>query len=334
MRIAIVGTGGVAQRHLRALAQVSPPVQVVAHVSSQLARARGQAARWGGQAFTDTDDMLRQAQPQAVWICVTPDRHGPPESALIEHEVPFFVEKPLALDLPLPETLARRITSRALVVGVGYKFRALDTLARVRQLLAETPARMALGAWHDAMPPPPWWRQAAGGGGQVVEQATHLVDLMRLFLGRGEVLSAMAGHWPRADAVDAEVPDVTAALLRFGDVPAVLTTTDLLRGRQAIHLQLICEGRVLTLTEERLLIETGRACEEVASAVDPFAQEDIAFLQAVRERDPTRVLCSYADALETHRLCCAIRERAELPGRPAAVDGQGDAGDHVSRRRG
>jgi myo-inositol 2-dehydrogenase / D-chiro-inositol 1-dehydrogenase len=218
--------------------------------------------------------------------------------ALIDRGVPFFVEKPLAVNLQPAEDIGQRIGG--LVTAVGYKFRALDTLPRIRSLLDETPPKMVLGAWHDATPAPAWWSQPQRSGGQIVEQATHLVDLARLLLGEGSVLSASAGA------------AVSAAHLRFGDVPAVFTATCLLQGRQAIHVQLICEGRVITITEQQVLIETGRQVDSFATTVDPIAVEDLAFLDAVRERDPHAVLSSYADALKTHRLCIAIRDGVGL----------------------
>jgi predicted dehydrogenase len=183
---------------------------------------------------------------------------------------------------------------------------------------------MVVGAWHDALPPPPWWRQAARGGGQIVEQATHLVDLARYLVGEAEVVAALDGHWPRADFPDSEVPDVSSAILRFasveGAVPGLFSATTLLAGNQAVHLQLVCQGRVLTISDKRLLIETGRQTEEVRSTADPFLVEDVNFLDAVRAQNPGAVLSTYADALRTHRVCCAIRALSS-PGGPAAVHG-------------
>jgi hypothetical protein len=107
------------------------------------------------------------------------------------------------------------------------------------------------------------------------------------------------------------VPDVTAASLRFatadGPIPGVLTATSLLRGHQSIQLQLICEGRALTISERFLLIDTGRESEQILTTADPFQVEDAAFINAVRSNDPSKVLCTYADALQTHRLACAVR---------------------------
>lgn len=312
MRVGIVGTGGVADRHLGVLSQIED-VEVVGHVSRSPSRARAQADRWGGGAYAEVEAMLDGARPQAVWLCVTPDRHGADERRLLERRVPFFVEKPLAADLAMAEALAAEIErASGLVVAVGYKFRALDTLPRVRSLLAERRPRMVLAAWHDALPPPTWWRHAEQSGGQVVEQATHLLDLARTLVGEATVLSGLGRRWPRSDAPDSDVEDVSAALLEFstpdGPVPGTLTATCLLHGRQAIHLQLVCEGRVLTLGERSLLVETGRQAQEFATGADPFLVEDQVFLDAVRDERPEGVLCEYADALETHRLAVRVRD--------------------------
>ncbi len=306
MRVAIIGTGGVANRHLGVLTQL-PKVEIAAHVSlSDVARAQAQATQWGGRAYSSVLTLLENERLEAAWLCIIPDQHGPPERALLSYGVPFFVEKPLSVDLETAALLSQSITSAGLVTAVGYKFRALDTLPRVRALLAEAPARMAIGAWHDKIPPPLWWRQSHRGGGQMVEQATHLVDLARLLLGEAKVLSAAAARWPRSDAPDSDVADVTAALLSFGDVPATFTATSLLGGAQAIQLQLFCEGHVITITERQLTIDS----ESFSTTVDPFQEEDRLFLAAIRDQNPNAVLSSYADALATHRLCIQIRDQA------------------------
>jgi myo-inositol 2-dehydrogenase / D-chiro-inositol 1-dehydrogenase len=301
VRVAVLGSGGVAGRHLGVLAQIDG-VEVVGHLSTAPARASAQAARWGGRAYSDLLELLDRERPEAAWVCVTPDRHGQVEEALVERQVPFFVEKPLSVDLATAERIAGRLAERPLVTAVGYKFRALDTLPRLRELLAERPARLLLASWHDATPSPTWWRDPARSGGQVIEQATHLVDLARVLVGEGEVLSSALA----ARRADTGLAQVSAALLRFGDAPAVLTAACLLEGKQSAQLQLVCEGRVLTQHEHGLLVEAGRARDDVRVFADPFRVEDQAFVRAVTDADPQQVLCDYADALRTHRLCAQI----------------------------
>jgi predicted dehydrogenase len=311
MRVGVIGTGGVARRHLGVLHPL-PAVEIVGHVSQGADRARSQALEWGGRPFTRIEDLLKEARPEAVWICVTPDGHGHLEETLIEHGIPFFVEKPLSVDLATAERIARRLQeASAIMVGVGYKFRALDTLVRARELLAERPPRLVHAIWHDRMPPPVWWHQASRSGGQVVEQATHLLDLARVLIGEAEVVGSLSERWPRADVRDSDVPDVTLALLEFntasGRIPGMVSATSLLRGHPRIELELVCEGRVLHVSERHLTIDYGTRVEEMQTQVDPFLVEDRAFVQAVLTGDAAQVLCSYADALESHRLACRIR---------------------------
>jgi predicted dehydrogenase len=172
-----------------------------------------------------------------------------------------------------------------------------------------------MAAWHDTTPAPAWWRDPTRSGGQVVEQATHLVDLARVLLGEGELLSATASA-PRPDT---NLPQATAALLRFSAVPAVLTATCLLEAKHTVQLKLVCDGQVLTQTEQVLRIETAHTRTEHPVQADLFLVEDEAFLRAVRTADPDRVLCDYADALRTHRLCCELQHRAEIIRPPGAI---------------
>jgi predicted dehydrogenase len=314
VRVAILGTGGVALRHLGVLTSLDD-VEIVAHLSSAQYRAQAQAARWGGRAYTDLDQLLDAERPEAAWICLTPDRHGRPEQTLIDRQVPFFVEKPLSNDLPSAERISAQLARRPLTTAVGYKLRALDTLPRLRDLLAERPARLLTAAWLDTTPAPAWWRDPTRSGGQVVEQVTHLVDLARVLLGEGELLSAAVGA-PRPDT---RLAQASAALLRFGEVPAVLTATCVLEAKHNVQLQFACDGQVLTQTEHVLRIETGSTRREHSVEADPFAIEDQAFLHAVRTGDARHVLCDYPDALRTHRLCCELQARARLIQPPAAT---------------
>lgn len=310
MKLAVIGTGRMAERHLGVFARITGHA-VVGHVSASQERADAQAGRWGGRGYTEIVPMLERERPDAAWLCVLPDRHGATEAALIEHDIPFFVEKPLAVDLETPRHIAALLARQSLGVGVGYKFRAMETAPRIRALLAERPARMLVGAWHGGTPALAWWQDEARSGGQVVEQSTHLVDTARFFMGDGEVVSAAASYAPRSRYPECTIAGGTAALLQFaGTVPMTLTTTCVLASQHALFLQFICEGRLLTVSDTRLRIEDERGAEEIPVTNDLFQAEDMAFLHAVREGDPRFLLSSYADALRTHELCVTIARMA------------------------
>jgi myo-inositol 2-dehydrogenase / D-chiro-inositol 1-dehydrogenase len=303
MKIAVIGTGNIARRHLGVLAS-QPDVELVGVVSPTPEHAGAAAQKWGGRPYTNHEALLRQEDVEAAWICVPPGAHGPLERDLIERGIPFFVEKPLSADRRTANEIASALQASGLVAGVGYHWRALDTIPEVRRVLADNPARMLIGAWHDAVPPPEWWRYQATSGGQMVEQATHLFDTARTLAGEARVMSATATRHGQAAYPKGDVADVSAALLRYDTgATGVYTATSLLGGLATAHLQLVCEGLLITITRDGVTYDTGKDRRRVPVGNDPFLDEDRAFLAAVARRDPGLLICSYAEALRTHRLC-------------------------------
>lgn len=166
MKIAMVGAGGIAARHLAAL-KTDGETEIVAHAARRPERAGAGAAHWGGRAYTASGQMLAEEEIEAVWICVPPGAHGPLEHDLIERDIPFFVEKPLDADCGMAEDIAEAVARRGTVTAVGYHWRALDTIPEVQAALAERPVRMAIGTWLTSTPPPVWWSDPLVGGGQL-----------------------------------------------------------------------------------------------------------------------------------------------------------------------
>jgi predicted dehydrogenase len=307
MKIAMIGAGGIARRHLEVLSKETD-VEIVAHLATQQASLDHATRQWGGRGYLDIETLLKNEFIDAAWIAVPPGAHGEIEYALIERGIPFFVEKPLSADRETAEAIGQRIAEKSLVVGVGYQWRAMDTVWLVKQKLAHQPARMVLGRWHDATPPPQWWRQQATSGGQMVEQATHLIDIARYLLGEAVVTYAKAAGYDHPQHHDADVATVSAAMLEFPNhVPGVFTATCLLNNANAVDLQIICDGLYITIERQRVLFDSGGEKHEVKLQQDPFRRENRAFIEAVAHHDPSRLFSSYADALETHRLCHTIQ---------------------------
>ena len=316
-RIGFVGAGIIANRHLGDLLGFGD-VRVAALADPDLDRACEAAARCGARAYADFREMLDREALDALYLCVPPFAHGAPERAAIERGLPFFVEKPLAVDLATAEAVARGVAERGLVTAVGYHWRYLDIVERARELLAATPARLALGYWLDFTPPPPWWTKEALSGGQLVEQATHIFDLARHLVGEVTDVYAATARTPRPAFPDADVPEVSVATLHFASgALGQLASTCLLGWPHHIGLQLFGEGLAIELSEFELLVDVGRGRPVRRAEGDPFVREDRAFIDAVQDK-PGRVRVPYAEALGTHRLATTAA-RAAREGRPLAV---------------
>lgn len=311
LRVACVGTGFIAGRHLQALSTM-PEVDLVAVADTVPARAEQVAREYDVRAYTSGEDLLAREELDAVWLCVPPFAHGPLEQLATARGLPFFVEKPLSQDLATAVAVDAEVRAQGVPTAVGYHWRHLPMVQDVAAALKAAPAQLAMGYWMDATPAAPWWSQRDRSGGQLLEQTTHLFDLLRLLLGEVESVTAVERTLPRPSFPDADVPTVSAATLAFptGAI-ATVASTCLLGSRHRVGVTLVSDGAVIELREDSLrshrLEMTGR--EPVSSEEDPIATEDRDFVDVLSGRRP-RALVPYEEALRTHALVCAVDQAA------------------------
>ena len=321
-RLGFIGAGGIAHRHFGVLEQFED-VEIVAVCDADMTRATEAAARFGARPFDDADTMLDTEACDAVFICVPPFAHGAPERAAIRRGLPFFVEKPVALDVETAEAIAAEVAERELVTAVGYHWRYLDTVDEVQGILAGNPARLVSGYWLDSTPPPRWWWHQDQSGGQMVEQTTHLLDLARYLLGPVTRAYGLAGHDERPDFPGLDVPTVSSASLRFASgAIGNFASTCLLNWNHRVGLHLFGQGLAIELTDRDVMIDTGHGRPVRGNGSDPVWREDRDFIDAVRARDlggENRIRCPYPEALETLRLSLAVGESART-GQPVSFE--------------
>ncbi|TDB80001.1 Gfo/Idh/MocA family protein [Micromonospora sp. KC721] len=322
-RVALVGAGGVARRHARLLSGFED-VELLGVTDVARDAAAELTGTYGGRPFTDIDELLA-AGPDAVYVCVPPFAHGPVEEAVIAAGVPMFVEKPVAVDLDTAERVAALVQEKGLLTAVGHHWRYLHVVEQARQLLADRPVRMVNGAWLDTVPPVAWWPVRERSGGPVVEQAAHVLDLVRALV--GEVVEVTAygdGVPPPVDGAD--IDSVTAATLRFASgAVGTLAAACVLTWKHRAGLEILADGLALSLAEDGLLVRDADGQRRVGSDPDGArVAVDRAFIDAVTGvGDDVRV--PYAEALRTQRLALAVAESARtgrsvaLPTGPAAT---------------
>ena len=314
LRVACVGTGFIAGKHLAALAAM-PEVQVVAVADAVLARAEAAADAVGARAYDDGLALLAHEDLDAVWLCVPPFAHGLLEQAALDRSLPFFVEKPIALDVATAEHLAGQVRARGVLAAVGYHWRHLDVVRHAAAALDGAPVQLLAGSWWDRTPAAPWWSRRGASGGQLVEQTTHLVDLARHLAGEVESVASVESALPRPAFPDADAPTASGVLLRLasGGV-GTMTSTCLLEWRHRVSLQLVVEGAVVELVERGLVdhelrVTTAGGVQVVQSDQDPVAAEDREFVDVLLGRSD-RLTVPYEQALATQRLVCAADEAA------------------------
>jgi predicted dehydrogenase len=320
-RIGFIGVGGIARRHLGVLEQFDD-VELAGFADTDLDRAVDAASRYGARAYADHQALLDDPELDAVYICIPPFAHGEAERAVIARGLPFFVEKPLSLDLAVAEELAASVEQAGLVTAVGYHWRYIDTVEEARRRLADNPAQLISGYWLDQTPPPPWWWRMDRSGGQMVEQTTHIIDLVRYLVGDVVQVFGLAGHKDRDAYPGLDVPTASTASLRFASgAIGNLASTCLLEWGHRVGLHLFAEGLALELTDHDIMIDVGQGRPVLHADSDPVRKEDRDFVDAVRG-ETNRIRCPYGEALKTHRVALAISQSARegraidiLPGR-------------------
>jgi predicted dehydrogenase/glycosyltransferase involved in cell wall biosynthesis len=318
-RIGFVGAGGIAHRHFGVL-QTFEDVEIAGVADPDSGRAQTAAERTGARAFSGHEAMLAQLDLDALFICVPPFAHGAPERAGIDCGLPFLVEKPISLDKALALETEEAIRRAGLVTAVGYHWRYLDTVDEARRLLAGNPPQLMSGYWLDQTPPPAWWWREESSGGQIVEQATHIIDLAR-FLG-GDVVEVfgMAGRRERADFPDLDVPTASTASLRFASgAVASLSATCLLRWEHRVGLHVFADALAVEISAHDLMIDVGQGRPLRGAAGDPVWRQDRAFLDAVRGGE-NRIRAPYTEAVQTHLVALAVAQSARC-GKPIRMEG-------------
>ncbi len=309
-RIGFVGVGGIARRHLEVLAGFDD-VHLVAFCDPEFDRARQAAFQFGAKAFPGCPEMLANQEIDAAYICIPPFAHGKVERELIARRIPFFVEKPITLDLELATELAAAIADAGLITAVGYHWRYLDIVQEARWRLSENPAQLLSGYWLDQTPPPQWWWKKETSGGQMVEQATHIIDLARYLVGDVTRVFGQAAHRRRDDFPELDVATSSTASLAFASgAIGNIASTCALRWGHHIGLNLFADGLAIQLTDRDIMVDVGEGRPVRRAERDPVWLEDRAFVDAIRGGD-NEIRCAYEEALSTHRIALAIARSAE-----------------------
>jgi predicted dehydrogenase len=304
--VGLVGAGGVGARHARTLAGFDD-VDLVGICDPVAASAEALAGEVGACDVHDLGGLLTLGL-DAVWLCVPPFAHGELELSVARAGLPFFVEKPLAADLGVAEHVAAAVAAAGLPTATGYHWRHLDTVARARSALASTTVRLVDARWWSTTPPPAWWSRRGRSGGQVIEQATHLLDLVRLMA--GEVVEVVGASAP-SSTEGRDVADAAAAVLRL-DSGAVgtVSVSCVLPVLTAAGLDVIADGVAVELTETALRVRTRDGEVHAEPAVNARTAVDRAFVDLLSGGSASPGIVDVAEALRTHRLAWAVSESA------------------------
>ncbi|MGI6336247.1 MAG: Gfo/Idh/MocA family protein [Eubacteriales bacterium] len=311
LRIAIVGNGGISGFHASHLVQFDD-VEFVGMMDIRREKAVARAESVGGApVYDEYVDMLDKAKPDVLYICVPPDQHGTIEREAIARNIPFLVEKPMALNMTLAHEIRDLVAAKGLVTAVGFQDRYLDIITQTKKLLENRTVGLVDGAWLGGIPGAYWWSTYATSGGQIVEQNIHLFDMLRYLFGEPEKVycSGMKGIVKR-EGYDLHDYSSAVVTMKSGVIATLFTGCYLSRNvpnKNGLHIRCV-DADIRYILRQSVTLDTGAMQQTWLKQVDQGVTEDRIFLDAVRAGDPTMVKSPYADACKSLALTLACNE--------------------------
>jgi predicted dehydrogenase len=230
LRFGLIGAGAISTQHLEAIDELEG-ARIVAIASPSADRARAAAERWGAAWTTDVDALVARVDVDAVTISSPSGLHPAQALAALRHGKHVLVEKPIALTVADARVVAMEARSRGLVAATVSQRRfeavpraihevvAAGDLGRLSMMVAEGFYHRPQAYYDSAA----WRGTVALDGGVLMNQAIHMIDLMRWIGGPVERVAANVatlGHRMEAE-------DTATVSLRFasGALGAILATT-------------------------------------------------------------------------------------------------------------
>ena len=329
VKLAFVGSGGIVRSHLEQGLKDFADVEFVGwcDLNAETAAARRDQVGGHGAIYRDAREMLDETKPDAVYIMLPPYAHGPAETLVIERGIPFFVEKPVAIDMTTARQVAEGVQKHGLLTAVGYMNRYRKSVQRVRSILQDQKPVLMHGGWlgggpSQSSPIWDWWTRKEKSGGQFTEQTTHTIDLARYLFGDVKSVYAVPIRERRQRPPEFNIEDASMVQLTFTNGAAAnlySSCSTSLGGGVSLTLWATDMRAEFTGWEHSVNISLPDGEQvTIPGGQNIFALEDRAFVDSVKAGKNAGVLATYEDGLHATAIACAANE-SMVTGKVVAV---------------
>ncbi len=254
---------------------------------------------------------------------LTPPRlHREVTLAAIERGLPVYLEKPVARDLGDAQAIVDAVERAGAVCAIGYQWRAVEWVGAVRDLFAARELGLVVVRMFGATAGRTWFTDQAAGGGQVLERASHGIDLAQAIAGPAVRVSGTGVNVPLAGPdrpAGSEIDDVLALTLELerGAVATVHVVWQRPELARTYEIDVIGDGARVTGVLDPEFRATGiadGAPVDLRSAA-PSALGMARFLAAARAGDPAAVACTPRQATASLATALACEQALKSGGR-------------------
>ena len=248
IRIAVIGTGGIAHAHGDAYKKLGDRVEFVACADLDLAKAQKYAEEYGipaNKAYDNCYDMLKENEIDAVSVTTWNSAHAECTIAALNAGCHVFCEKPMAMNAEEAKAMKEAAEKNGKILMLGFVRRHGNDAKTALNLIKEGymgDIYYAKASYLRRCGFPGGWfgDKSRSGGGPLIDLGVHVIDLARYIMGNPKPVSAYGATFDKLGArseiklsaddwkstTEAEKPifnveDLATAMVRF-DNGAVL----------------------------------------------------------------------------------------------------------------
>jgi myo-inositol 2-dehydrogenase/D-chiro-inositol 1-dehydrogenase len=321
MRIGLIGCGWIAETHLANLRALGEQVACVCDPDPE--RRAWAAGLTGAEAFADWQSLLARGEPEALLVCTPPRLHREVTVEALGRGLPVYLEKPVARELDEARVIVAAAERTGVVCAIGYQWRAITWVPDVRELFAGRSLGLLAVRMFGSTAGRAWFTDQAEGGGQVLERASHGIDLVQAIAGPAVSVSATGANVPLAGddrPADSEIDDVLALTLELArgavaTVQVVWQRDDLPR---TYELDVIGDGARVEAVLDPDFRAHGLADSAPVDLQDEGAPSEHSverWLAAARAGAPGEVACTPAEATASLATALACEHALKTRGR-------------------
>lgn len=280
IRLAIIGTGGMANSHAKSFAAIKG-CKVVACCDIIPGRAKTFAEKHGiPAAYEDTRKMLDKETLDGVSVVTTDRAHAPAALLAIAHGVHVMCEKPLADSLQNARRMANAVRRKQLLTAVNFSYRDNPATQKAAELVAcgklgqikhvegsYLQGWLASTVWsncYEAL----LWRLSTkhGSAGTLGDIGVHLYDLASFVVGDFAALACILKTFDKGVkrigpyVFDANDSVITTVRFRNGAIGVLHTTRWATGHSNTVALRVYGDKGALDLNLDRQPPETLRVC--------------------------------------------------------------------------
>ena len=221
MKVGLIGTGGISNRHMIPYLDRPDRVRLTAVCDIVESLAQEYAKKAGvDEIYLDFEEMLRDADIDAVDICTGHSSHAPLAIAAAKAGKHVIVEKAMAHTLQGCKDMLEAADKAGVTLMVAQHLRYSPEARAVKRFidagnLGEIRAARThtLGGGGGDRRPNDWMKDGKAGGGVMLVQSVHHLDLLRFYVGNVKRVMGLSRSIQPNFLNDAD--DLVAATLEF-----------------------------------------------------------------------------------------------------------------------